>query len=70
MRRRMDQWRKALQKQTQPQAPGPGTTQKRPRRQRVKDFFQVKKRPQDKVRRKLLPPSRKLDFPSRAMATA
>ncbi|KAJ6624820.1 hypothetical protein lerEdw1_014803, partial [Lerista edwardsae] len=64
VRRRMEKWREANQKQQQqprPPSPGPGTPE-RPRRQTVKDFFRVKKRPQAQVRREASPLQRKLGF--------
>lgn len=44
----MEKWREAILKQTQPQLPGAGT-KRRPKKQKITDFFQVKKRQKDKV---------------------
>lgn len=48
IRRRMEKWREAILKQTQPQLPGAGT-KRRPKKQKITDFFQVKKRQEDKT---------------------
>ncbi|XP_061464259.1 flap endonuclease 1-like isoform X2 [Rhineura floridana] len=44
VRGRIEKWRKTSQKSTQPQSPGPVAKGSR-RQQKVKEFFQVKKRP-------------------------
>ncbi|XP_066482515.1 probable flap endonuclease 1 homolog [Tiliqua scincoides] len=48
VRRRMEKWREANLKQTLPQLSGP-ETKRRPKKQKIGDFFQVKKRQEDKA---------------------